>query len=46
MSGFSEIDIGVPDAIGRLEILSIHTKNMKLAEDVNLEQVGRLKSHP
>ena len=34
-----EIDIGIPDAIGRLEILRIHTKNMKLADDVDLEQV-------
>ena len=34
-----EVDIGIPDAIGRLEILRIHTKNMKLAEDVDLEQV-------
>ena len=34
-----EIDIGIPDATGRLEILRIHTKNMKLAEDVDLEQV-------
>lgn len=25
-----EIDIGIPDEIGRLEILRIHTKNMKL----------------
>ena len=25
-----EIDIGVPDEIGRMEILRIHTKNMKL----------------
>ena len=25
-----EIDIGIPDVIGRLEILRIHTKNMKL----------------
>ena len=31
-----EIDIGVPDEIGRLEILRIHTKNMKLSEDVDL----------
>lgn len=36
-----EIDIGVPDEIGRLEILRIHTKNMKLAEDVNLEAVAK-----
>lgn len=34
-----EIDIGIPDPTGRLEILRIHTKNMKLAEDVDLEQV-------
>ena len=31
-----EIDIGVPDEVGRLEVLRIHTKNMKLAEDVRL----------
>ncbi|KAG1680688.1 Transitional endoplasmic reticulum ATPase [Nymphon striatum] len=35
-----EVDIGIPDATGRLEILRIHTKNMKLAEDVDLEQVA------
>jgi transitional endoplasmic reticulum ATPase len=29
---------GIPDSIGRLEILRIHTKNMKLADDVELEQ--------
>ncbi|CAI0471417.1 unnamed protein product [Linum tenue] len=29
-----EIDIGVPDEVGRLEVLRIHTKNMKLAEDI------------
>lgn len=34
-----EIDIGIPDPTGRLEILRIHTKNMKLAEDVDLEKV-------
>lgn len=34
-----EIDIGIPDSTGRLEILRIHTKNMKLASDVDLEQV-------
>lgn len=34
------MDIGIPDATGRLEILQIHTKNMKLADDVDLEQVG------
>ena len=35
-----EIDIGVPDDIGRLEILEIHTKDMKLDEDVDLEHVS------
>uniref|UniRef100_A0AC34RRL6 Uncharacterized protein n=1 Tax=Panagrolaimus sp. JU765 TaxID=591449 RepID=A0AC34RRL6_9BILA len=35
-----EIDIGIPDAIGRLEILRIHTKNMKLDDDVDLYQVA------
>ena len=34
-----EIDIGIPDTFGRLEILRIHTKNMRLADDVDLEQV-------
>lgn len=35
-----EVDIGIPDATGRLEILRIHTKNMKLSEDVDLEQLA------
>lgn len=35
-----EIELGVPDQEGRLEILQIHTKNMKLAEDVDLEKVA------
>jgi hypothetical protein len=35
-----EVDIGIPDTTGRLEILRIHTKNMKLAPAVDLEQVG------
>ena len=35
-----EIDIGIPDTTGRLEILRIHTKNMKLHKDVDLEQVA------
>lgn len=34
-----ELDIGIPDPTGRLEILRIHTKNMKLAVDVDLEKV-------
>lgn len=35
-----EIDIGIPDATGRLEVLRIHTKNMKLADDVNLDKIA------
>lgn len=36
-----EIDIGVPDEVGRMEILRIHTKNMKLTEDVDLSIVAK-----
>jgi len=36
-----EIDIGIPDTIGRLEILRIHTKNMKLDESVDLESIAQ-----
>lgn len=36
-----EIEIGVPDDIGRLEILSIHTKNMNLHENVDLEEIAK-----
>ncbi|KAI3946671.1 hypothetical protein MKW92_043060 [Papaver armeniacum] len=36
-----EIYIGVPDQVGRLEILRIHTKNMKLAKDVELERISK-----
>jgi len=35
-----EVDIGIPDAVGRLEILRIHTRNMKLGDDVDLEAVA------
>lgn len=35
-----EIEIGIPDAIGRLEILRIHTKNMKLHKSVDLEKIA------
>ncbi|CAH1761456.1 10576_t:CDS:10, partial [Entrophospora sp. SA101] len=35
-----EIDIGIPDPVGRLEILRIHTKNMKLGDDVDLEKIA------
>ncbi|MFD1564116.1 CDC48 family AAA ATPase [Haloarchaeobius amylolyticus] len=33
-----EIEIGVPDAAGREEILQIHTRGMPLADDVDLER--------
>ncbi|KAG6417880.1 hypothetical protein SASPL_120077 [Salvia splendens] len=36
-----EIDIGVPVEVGRLEVLRIHTKNMKLSEDVDLERISK-----
>jgi len=35
-----EIELGIPDTVGRLEILAIHTKNMKLDEDVDLEMIA------
>ena len=34
-----EIDIGVPDEKGRLEILYIHTQKMRLSSDVNIEDI-------
>ncbi len=37
-----EIEIGVPDRRGRLEILRIHTRGMPLAKDVNLEKLAEL----
>ncbi|KAK4356343.1 hypothetical protein RND71_025314 [Anisodus tanguticus] len=36
-----EIYIDVPDEVGRLEVLHIHTKNMKLAEEVDLERISK-----
>jgi len=35
-----EVDLGVPDEAGRLEILQIHTRNMKMDESVNLETLA------
>jgi len=35
-----EIDIGIPDPTGRLEILRIHTKNMKLDDTVDLDKIA------
>ena len=39
-----EIEIGVPDKEGRLEILQIHTRGMPLDKDVELEKIAS-KSH-
>ncbi|KAL5130373.1 Cell division cycle protein 48 [Glycine soja] len=36
-----EIDIGVPDEVGRLEVLRIHTKNMKFSDDVDIERIAK-----
>ncbi|KAJ7752844.1 hypothetical protein DFH07DRAFT_960493 [Mycena maculata] len=35
-----EVDIGILDPTRRLEFLHIHTKNMKLGEDIDLEQIS------
>ncbi len=37
-----EIEIGVPDKQGRLEILKIHTRNMPLAKDVVLKEIAKV----
>jgi transitional endoplasmic reticulum ATPase len=37
-----EIEIGVPDKNGRLEILHVHTRGMPLADDVNLEKLANV----
>ncbi|MCX8159256.1 MAG: CDC48 family AAA ATPase [Candidatus Pacearchaeota archaeon] len=39
-----EIEISVPDKEGRLNILKIHTRNMPIAKDVNLEEIAA-KTH-
>jgi len=35
-----EIEMGVPDETGRLEVLAIHTRNMKLSEEIDLEIIS------
>ncbi|MHA1333079.1 MAG: CDC48 family AAA ATPase [Candidatus Odinarchaeia archaeon] len=37
-----EIEIGIPDQKGRLEILQIHTRGMPLAKDVDLKQISEI----
>merc|ERR1719197_2417547 len=35
-----EIEMGVPDETGRLEVLAIHTRNMKLSDEIDLEIIS------
>ncbi len=35
-----EIDIGIPDQKGRLEILQIHSRGVPLGDDVNLKEIA------
>ncbi|MHB9286275.1 CDC48 family AAA ATPase [Halobacteriales archaeon Cl-PHB] len=35
-----EIEVGVPDETGRREILDVHTRNVPLADDVDLDRVA------
>jgi transitional endoplasmic reticulum ATPase len=37
-----EIEIGIPDQTGRLEILEIHTRGMPLTEDVSLNSISKI----
>jgi transitional endoplasmic reticulum ATPase len=37
-----ELEIGVPNKEGRLNILKIHTRNMPLAKDVNLKELAAI----
>jgi transitional endoplasmic reticulum ATPase len=37
-----EIEIGIPDKNGRLEILNVHTRGMPLAEDVDLIRLSEI----
>jgi transitional endoplasmic reticulum ATPase len=37
-----EIELGVPDKKGRLEILQIHTRGMPLAQDVKLQEFSNI----
>ena len=37
-----EIEMGIPDEDGRMEILNIHTKGMPLNEDVKLSKISKI----
>ena len=36
-----EVEIGIPDDVGRFDILSIHTRGMPINEKVNLKQISK-----
>lgn len=36
-----EIEIGIPDFVGRLEIMRIHTKTLLLAPDADIEKIAK-----
>lgn len=37
-----KIKVGLPDVVGRKEILKVHLRNKKIAEDVDLEEIATL----
>ena len=37
-----EIEIGIPDANGRLEIIHVHSRGMPLAKDVDLHRISQI----
>ncbi len=37
-----EIEIGIPDDVGRFDILSIHTRGMPIDEKVDLKQISKI----
>jgi transitional endoplasmic reticulum ATPase len=37
-----EIELGVPDKEGRLEILNIHTRHMPLSKDIDLDKISEV----
>jgi transitional endoplasmic reticulum ATPase len=39
---YREIEIGIPDEQGRLDILLIHTRGMPLTDDVDLQSIARI----
>jgi ATP-dependent Zn protease len=36
------VEVGNPDLIGRVQILRIHSKGIKLAKDFDLERAARI----